>query len=762
MNSSRPIPIKKHSKSEYSEENLSFSVFVEKPQIQRLRTETIIGTTPPEHDFIQTNLNKIYPKETKKWVNSDLILQCQNCHDNFGLLVRKHHCRACGCVFCSSCCNNYVKIPKEFIQVPEEDMSYTQFFTNTKRKLLGLDSDFVCNDCYTKITNINKIISVVGSNKVGIIPIIRICEFLDLESLFRVSLISKGWYNASIHYLSKFRLIQYNNQIYNDWEINIIWLSRQYYSGHSSLIVNLIKSSLQKYYASRDKTIFQNIIEFNIFANRQDKTHLDMMCSRKCNNTLDIIDFTEILRFIIVLEKDSKSFWNDSEIKTFISFITTQVCKKSIEIIPLLVPLLCHYLVELMNCDKICIDLEYLKLIMRYITNDNNIFYFLNELNYLEDLESKSCGMINFIDYMKKFILDTIDPELIEQTIKLKQALIQIIKNEKIELPILFPLDFRYNIIKINNIKIVKSNTNPYIIDVNISPNNDYSKTSVKLTSFREESLKPKRIKFILKKAVGLRKEKIISCLIKILQYKLKEQMLLKRISRFDVIPSYFINIITKDIAVIEFVDDSLTLREISERGITLQNYILDNNNHQPIDIVKKIFVHSLAIASVISYILGLGDRHLDNIMINKSGQIFHIDYGYILENPTTNLLGAPNIKVTADMIDFLGGYTSQYYDLFTKYVIKIYDILRLYKNIIVQYYEMMGYENLINWNVVKDKVDMRFMEGMTFSDVGITLINEIETSNSFVGKFNDICHTTSHATNIFVTNFNFFKSKII
>ena len=37
------------------------------------------------------------------WVPDERVTMCQMCHVDFSILVRRHHCRACGKVVCSAC-----------------------------------------------------------------------------------------------------------------------------------------------------------------------------------------------------------------------------------------------------------------------------------------------------------------------------------------------------------------------------------------------------------------------------------------------------------------------------------------------------------------------------------------------------------------------------------------------------------------------------------------------------------------------------------
>lgn len=722
-----PIKIRKRSGSEKEVldlQNMSFSVYVDSKK-DTLKYKQI-KSTPPDKDFISVQLNKIYPKETTKWVDDSMIINCQMCSTKFGFFTRKHHCRACGGVFCGTCCCKSIKIPEQYIHKPQEATTYFQPLSNAISWYVKGQDNLVCTDCYTKIHNLNQIAHIIN-----------ICEFCDFETLHTIIRMKvKRWYNAGIHQLSKFRSIQYVQpvKLYSDWQINMIRLSAHLLNGHNNWLLSFAKSIMQHYYETHN---VQPINDFLRIASNPDKNMScwDLMCSRKCSVHLDLLDYIEILKFLIVLEKSAGIFWKDQNIKCFMLMLLDVIYKnnddKSLEnndtITKCTMSLLCSTFSELMDRPSKEIDEKYFNSFLNIFSKDS-IRYLLNEINYMDHIEAKSNGVINFLLITKKYInsLFAGSYENIKKMTTVIVGLMDNTQNAKNELPILYPFDFNYNIIEVLKIETIKSNTAPVLLETNVIHNGS-------------GEIKKKR--FIIKKDIGLRKESIISCLITLLQQKLYQQSNRNHISKFDMIPTYQINMLTKQIGVVEFVEDSLTLRMVNDLNLTLQNYVIEKNPHETVETLKRRFLQSLAISSCISYILGLGDRHLDNIMINNKGQIFHIDYGYLMENPATSILGAPTIKVTTVMIDFLGGTTSKYYEEFTKYVIQVYDIMRLHKNVIMSYYELIAKEKFIDWNIFKEKLENKFMDGMTCKDIQITLINEIETSNSYSSTISDMCH---------------------
>jgi hypothetical protein len=702
-----------------------FSVYVDRNKFKK-KEDSIPNFL--NNDGFKSALNSIYPKYINKWVDDSLIKNCQLCSAEFGwVTVKKHHCRACGCVFCYDCCNQSIKIPP-FIKKPLEEASYRQQIVNFKYGYKKSDTSLVCNECYNKIKNLE----IIHEN-------ILIAEFFDLETLFTMLHVSKKWYNASIHYLSKFREIQYrqSDSLYTSWELNILKLSENMLSGHSNWKNHLIKSSIQLYYKSGLLTEFASLTKPNILSSPKVSfaSCWKLMCCRKCYLKLDILDYIEILKFVAIIDYTENLFWKSDCLKSILLKILNEICRGlNCDVLKNAMPLLCSVLSSLLNDFVEDIDKDFIKSFFNELSVCKEvIFYLYDEIQYLKTTNDGSMGIANLGEILNEYILETdsslqdkINPisEKIKE-MKINMSLLINKKTSDIKLPLIYPFDYNWQIIKINDCKVMKSNSAPILLSVTI-------KNAKKET---------KDVKFLIKKEASLRKEQLVSCIICLLLFRLNQHETLSNKAN-DPIPTYQIKMLSTDVGVIEFVENSMTLREITDCGFTLQNYILDHNKHEILDVTKKKFSNSLAISCCISYLLGLGDRHLDNIMINKKGHLFHIDYGYLLENPKTHLFGCPAIKITQQMVDFLSGSNSVYYASFKNYLIYVYDIMRLYKNIIVDYYEIMGNQGLINWNLIKDKLESRFMTGLVCKHIGVILTSEIESSNSMAGMFNDVLHT--------------------
>ncbi len=90
---------------------------------------------------------------------------------------------------------------------------------------------------------------------------------------------------------------------------------------------------------------------------------------------------------------------------------------------------------------------------------------------------------------------------------------------------------------------------------------------------------------------------------------------------------------------------------------------------------------------------MGIGDRHNDNIMVTKSGRLFHIDFGHFLGNFKTKFgikrERAPFV-LTPDFAYVMGGKGSAEFKDFVALCCKAYNVVRKHSNLFLNLFSMM------------------------------------------------------------------------
>jgi phosphatidylinositol-4,5-bisphosphate 3-kinase len=104
-------------------------------------------------------------------------------------------------------------------------------------------------------------------------------------------------------------------------------------------------------------------------------------------------------------------------------------------------------------------------------------------------------------------------------------------------------------------------------------------------------------------------------------------------------------------------------------------------------------FIRSCAGYSVGMFVLGVGDRHSDNIMLKYSGEIFHIDFGHFLghfkKKHGVKRETAPFV-FTSDFSYAMGGKKSQGYSMFKSLAVEAYTILQLNRRLFITLFCLM------------------------------------------------------------------------
>jgi hypothetical protein len=567
------------------------------------------------------------------WMEDNMVSKCHGCQVDFTILNKKHHCRSCGNIICDKC-SLYIKIPDFMTDVPEEkDVWNVSYYFTFMRK----PEKRVCETCYQSI------ITRINSHE----KIMLVCK--NLSDINKIKALPDSQSDVKNYYFDHFRNIQYYfpDHVYSELDVKILEINAPYISTHSKYLMHLIKSrDWSTQHSDHLKLIISTI-------NGQQKCRCDeLFCTRTCQERLSFDDAVSILyTHALNLPDDLLDYlWKiisqtpDLIIRCHLSFFINLIkingtSKKLVQ-----------HLIDLLTRDKITMYQTYWYLRNaqsdEFETTKSNVTTFL-KLFPLDHLEIMSTSY----DFFEGLIEN------------LDQAIVYLIKNIKKQ--VVFPYDPDIHILGVDfeNISSKQSYTQPVIIPFITNHG------VIKLLFKRENVMNDIAVLNLM-------------TLSDIILGETLNEEIHKAFGHDDAFGNviYPVMALTANSGVIEIIDDAETIYNITKKKKSILEYIIFNNvEKKPIEFLTK-YQYSLVSYTVHSYLLGLGDRHLENIMITDDGMIFHIDFGFILGSEAYPLSGT-EVKLSTPMLDVIGGKDSDMHERYIDLCAKSIIILRKYFN---------------------------------------------------------------------------------
>lgn len=199
------------------------------------------------------------------------------------------------------------------------------------------------------------------------------------------------------------------------------------------------------------------------------------------------------------------------------------------------------------------------------------------------------------------------------------------------------------------------------------------------------------KCKIIFKKGDDLRQDQLVIQMVSLMDRLLKLENLDLQLTPYKVLAT------NQDEGMLEFIP-SKSLAQVLNEHKSIINYLQQYHYDEvgPFGITAtclETFVKSCAGYCVIMYILGVGDRHLDNLLLRDDGQLFHVDFGFILGRDPKPF--PPPMKLCKEMVEAMGGAESDHYGRFKSYCCEAYNILRKSSNLILNLFHLMAGANI-------------------------------------------------------------------
>lgn len=756
-----------------SPEDLSYSHFLER----------ISQNSTPN-----SQVYREYSKNESSWMLDSATNKCCACKKEFGWFRGKHHCRFCKKIFCIDECSKFMIIPTRLVSNNlETSNTWYSNITSVANRFLNVNDGKVrvCDSCYSYLTSLETL-------ELDLL----IFSFLDLKIVSTLASVNKRWYKAANCYRTMLKEIQ-NVLIgyeYSDMQKRILWNNRHHFRQHSSWLVKLISSLSGGTTESSDFVILNSRFISNTTSKETENILLSesihdlrfpscktLFCSKICHCRISAYDWMQILdsKFCIQILDNSNTSSLESIIIGHIFHLSDE---EFICFIPRIIFNLRYYKLPLLNSNIITESNSSTGTLISPPTSGNRLLDLLiqkscskEELRvhiYWSFIMFKAYDSI-FVKFYNRFMIMlhiNLGKELVFNQLingrRLIKFLCSLSENPKLQVDSNFST-FHLKEYCTNEFEIRKNeetlDTSEKTLEefktkcIRYHPSQDiyYPKNTiphplnpklhlinVNAYNIRTESSSTAPILIPLICLDGMetnilyKKESLIQdlCVINIIQLM---DIILKRDLQIDFgLQIYRVLPINNVSGIIEMVPRADTLHNIKhEQNTTILNYLIEHNPQLTCSEIRSRFIKSVASYCVISYLLGVGDRHLDNIMLTETGYLFHIDYGFILGHDPRPI--TPSIRITQDILDAMGGVNSNSYIVFKNYCSNIYTCLRKYTSLFMSMLLLLS-EDGLNVNPqkytkerIRSEILNRFLPSSNDSDAEIQLHIKIDDSHA-------------------------------
>lgn len=566
--------------------------------------------------------------------------------------------------------------------------SLPSYIPSTHKRYCDGKEHRVCNTCIREITYIKQ-------NK----KLIIIFSYLPLtmEELYSIRLVSKAWKSAFDSILSVFKSFHFKLG-YQKWsgiERRILNTHWKEFKGHSRLMIQAIRglrgivdiSKIARYYKDELR--------------ETDCTYL--FCNKDCTahiNTFDLID--------LICSFPSQQILQVQEMESWVGQCLTNLNKEWLSI---LIP----WFVQPYTPPNLPLQRIIANNVIPIVHNDIHLAYKMYFTCLVLSHDKHSSYYSSIIDRLLEM---TPYKDLIIKTHKFIETIkypdrISEYDFKGIRMP--FNPDIIIKDVQTVNIKRLNTFTKPWIIPIE---------------TFMHGTIN------ILVKHDDIRKDKFVMDIIS----------MMKLIHKDINLNVYHIMPITIEFGIIEMLPKVKTLFDI-DKETTLSNYIINNNVNKPMIEVRRGFISSCASNCVLTFMLGIGDRNLQNILVSQDGTLSHIDFSYILgTDPKWEEL--TEMRITPGMVDLLGGKQSNDFTLLKETCSNMFNDIKQYTYFWYALFRYLGYTeppmepHYRNFNEIELHIEKRLMPDASEEEVTMTIAEIVEkNSGSQVAGWVDSFH---------------------